>query len=294
MASRSPGAIHRLIFQTLIVLAALSVSGCTILVERLSSGFTGNLSQAMINHDDPDTVRDGLPAYLLLVDGLIRQHPESVSLLLSGARLYSAYAGSFVENKMRAKTLADRGVDYADRALCQFDTGLCAAAKSKNLKKLMAALQKSQQADIEVLYTYGVAKAAWIESNVDDWNAIADLPSVEAILTRVEALQAGYDNGAIYIYLGVLNCLLPPAYGGKPELGQTFFLKAIEASDGRNLYAKVLYARHYARLMFDKALHDRLLNEVMQASARAQGFTLSNVLAKKLAAELLESGDEYF
>ena len=39
--------------------------------------------------------------------------------------------------------------------------------------------------------------------------------------------------------------------------------RAVEISGGRNLMAKVLFARHYARLVFDQGLHDRLLGEVL-------------------------------
>ena len=58
--------------------------------------------------------------------------------------------------------------------------------------------------------------------------------------------------------------------------------------------SKVLYAEMYARLMFDRDLHDRLLKEALDASANAQGLTLMNVVAKKQARQLLISGDDYF
>ncbi len=57
---------------------------------------------------------------------------------------------------------------------------------------------------------------------------------------------------------------------------------------------RVLYAKHYARLVFDKDLHDRLLNEVIAADPHAPGLTLINVLAQEQAHELLESGKDYF
>ena len=58
--------------------------------------------------------------------------------------------------------------------------------------------------------------------------------------------------------------------------------------------AKVLYAERYARLLFDRELHDRLLVEVLAADAHSPGLTLSNTLAQEQARLLLESGDEYF
>ncbi len=61
----------------------------------------------------------------------------------------------------------------------------------------------------------------------------------------------------------MLNSLRPEAIGGKPEQGRAYFEKAISQSAGHNLYAKTLMAEYYARLMFDQALHDRLLDEVL-------------------------------
>ena len=46
-----------------------------------------DLSSAIRNQDDPKTVLDGAPAYLLLIDGLIAGDPGNVNLLAAGAKL---------------------------------------------------------------------------------------------------------------------------------------------------------------------------------------------------------------
>jgi hypothetical protein len=56
----------------------------------------------------------------------------------------------------------------------------------------------------------------------------------------------------------------------------------------------VIYAEQYAKLMFDQALHDRLLNEVIEADPVAPDLTLINLVAQNLAKELLAESDEYF
>jgi hypothetical protein len=57
---------------------------------------------------------------------------------------------------------------------------------------------------------------------------------------------------------------------------------------------KVMFAQLYARLVFDRELHDRLLIEVVEAEPMVDGLTLSNVIAQQQARELLSTGDEYF
>jgi hypothetical protein len=82
--------------------------------------------------------------------------------------------------------------------------------------------------------------------------------------------------------------------GGHPEVGRLHFERAIELSQGRNLLAKVMFAQQYARLVFDRDLHDRLLEEVLAADPEASGLTLSNVLAQQQALELLAGSPDFF
>jgi glucose-6-phosphate-specific signal transduction histidine kinase len=94
--------------------------------------------------------------------------------------------------------------------------------------------------------------------------------------------------------MAVMESLLPPTLGGKPELAKKHFDRAIELSNGKNLMAKVLYAEKYARLLFDRELHDELLQQVIDADAGSSDQVLINTLAKQKAAELLLDGDDYF
>ncbi len=113
-------------------------------------------------------------------------------------------------------------------------------------------------------------------------------------MQRVVALDEKYQDGAAHLYLGVIATTIPPALGGRPEVGRSHFEKAISLSEGRNLMAKLYFAKSYARGMYDRELHDKLLNEVLETDAHAKGWTLSNLLAQQEAADLLKSADEYF
>ena len=148
--------------------------------------------------------------------------------------------------------------------------------------------------DLEMLYTYVISWLAYIRAHGDDWIALADLPKAEATLVRIESLNADYQPANVQLYLGVLNTLRPEALGGKPEVGREHFDRAITLSGGRDLSIKVEYARNYARLVYDRELHDRLLTEVLEAEASAPGYTLFNTLAKRDARELLAGAEEYF
>jgi hypothetical protein len=281
----------------LLVAALLgSLAGCASVVRNASDRFAANLGSAVLNSEDPATVRDGLPSYLLLLDSLVlEQGPDArpdPSTLLAAARLNSAYAGNFTgDDKLRARRLSKKAFDYAKRATCLQDAPLCAALESdpEAFAKVVALDQNT-----ELMYVLAGSWAGFLQANSEDWGAIADLPKIQNLLERVVALDPVHDHGQAWTYLGVLNSLRPEAIGGKPAEGRRDFEKAIELSGGRNLYAKTLFAEFYARLVFDQELHDKLLNEVIAADASAPGFTLMNILAQDRARKLLDSGKDYF
>jgi len=250
-----------------------------------------SLGNAMLNQEDPETVRSGAPAYLLLLDGLIADSPDDNNLLLAGARLYSAYAGGLVEDSARRKQLTTRSKEYAARALCRQHASMCAAERMP-FDQFSAAVDQTDRADLEAIHTLAVSWAGWIQAHSDDWNALADLGRVEKMLQHVIDLQPDYARGRAQLYLGIMRTQLPAAMGGDPERGRRHFEQAIEFSDSRDLMAKVEYARSYARLVFNKTLHDRLLNEVLAANPREPGLTLSNTLAQGRANSMMK--DDYF
>jgi hypothetical protein len=276
-----------------LLLALLTLPGCASFVSSASGKLASNLSDVILNQDDPETVEAGMPSYLLLVDSLIEGDPKNEHMLIAGSKLYGAYAAAFVKEPGRARRLARKARDYSDRALCVHDAQLC-GVMDRPYDDFAATIGKLKAADVPLLYASATAWAGWIQANSSDWNAIATLPKVKAMMMRVVELDETYSHGEAHLYLGVFATLLPPALGGKPEEGRTQFERAIELSGGRDLMAKVEYARRYARITYNRPLHDRLLQEVLDADAAAPGLTLSNVLAKQQAGELLKSADSYF
>jgi hypothetical protein len=275
------------------LLLALSLCGCGGLLESAGQRFATNLSSAMMDNDDPAIVESGSASYLLLLDALVRQEPNSPAFRQAAAALNSAYAGAFVKDPARASALTTKALDYALEALCLAHEKLC-KARAMPVDDFHHQLDELGKDDVPLLYTAGSAWAGWVQAHSDDFNAIAELPRVEALMQRVVALDETYQGGAAHLYLGVIATAIPPALGGRPETGRAHFEKAIALSEGHNLMAKVYYARNYARGVYDRELHDRLLREVLDSDPHWPGWTLSNVLARQEAAALLKSADDYF
>ena len=82
-------------------------------------------------------------------------------------------------------------------------------------------------------------------------------------------------------------------FGGRPDLSQEHFEKALEYSDRKFLMAQTTYAETYARATFDQELHDTLLKEVLSFPLDSiPEFGLSNRIAVAKAKKLLE--ENYF
>jgi hypothetical protein len=273
--------------------AVALLTGCSSMMTSATTGLAESLTAAVLDQNDPETVRQGAPAYLLLIDGLIADAPKNTDLLLAGAGLYSSYAGAFVDDPERAARLSIKGRDYGWAALCSGNKNACGiwSAPYDDFERTINAMG---QKDVPVLYGAGAAWASWIRANTDDWSAIADKARVDLMMQRVVTLDETYDDGSAYLYLGILATLLPKAAGGQPEQGRVAFERVIELSDGKNLSAKVLLARSYARLVFDRELHDGLCQEVIDADPVAPGLTLTNTMAQDEARSLLESSEDYF
>lgn len=271
----------------LIILAILAVQACSI------GNLPKNLSLSMMNQEDPELVRTAAPAYLLMLDALVATYPEDETFLIPAAKLYGAYAGVFSNDPEQTKRMAERSKSYAHRALCESEKSLCAAL-DEQIEDIVIELADLDEDELVIVYTYASSWASWIQANSSDWDAIAQLPKVKILFNWVLKYDPDYDNGTAQIYMGVLESQIPPSLGGRPDLAKAHFENAIRASDGKNLMAKVLYAQQYARLMFEQELHDRLLTEVMNADAKAEGLTLINQLAKQQAKVLLADSAEYF
>ena len=278
---------------TIGILIILMLTSCASLMNAATSRMADNLTLAILNQTDLETVRAATPAYLLMIDGLIEGSPDNTELLLAGTRLYSSYTSAFIDDEDRAKRLADKSLSYASTALCNEIPNLCDATTSRP-DDFLTNLSSTDAGDVPVLYGFATAWAGWIQVNKSDWNALAGLPKLTALLEHCIALDEQFDYGGAHIYLGVLSTQLPPALGGKPEEGREHFERAIEISAGKNLMIKVLMAGNYARMVFNQELHDQLLQSVLSDPAEFPGLTLINNLAKQQASILLAESSDFF
>ncbi len=278
---------------SIVFVTMLLLSACSTVMQSATNGMAANLSVAILNQDDPETVRDGAPAYLLMLDSFIAGSPDDASMLGAAAELYAAYGVVFVEDDKRAERLTSRALAYGQQALCASNRSAC-GIEELSFKEFELVLDKLNKKDAASLFTFGLASIAYIKVHSSDWGAMAQLPRVESAFNRVQALDPQYNVVQVEHFLAVLNTIRPPALGGKFDAGKAHYERALALSGGKDLSIYVDYARYYARTLYDRELHDKLLNQVMSAQAVQDGYTLFNTLAQREAQELLDAADEYF
>ena len=262
-------------------------------MQSATNGMAANLSAAIMNQDDPETVRDGAPAYLLMLDSFIEGSPNDAAMLAAAAELYAAYGVIFVQDAQRAARLTSRALSYARQSLCASNKSAC-GIHELSFKEFESALGKLDKKDSASLFTFGLASIAYIKVHSDDWGAMAKLPRVESVLERVQVLDPQYNAVQVEHFLAILNTIRPPALGGQFEAGKVHYERALALSGGKDLSISVDYARYYARTLYDRDLHDRLLEDVISAEPYQDGYTLFNTLAQREARELLDAADDYF
>jgi len=284
---------HSVLLNTLLALVLVSLGGCASLLSSAATGLADNLSLAILNQDDPETVRAGAPSYLLLLDSFVEGSPDDPDILAAAATLYATYGAVFADEEIRASRLTTRARRYALTAMCETYSPACGWPDA-TYDEFVATLDGIGPRKAEYLYTYGFVSLAFLRAHSSDLNSLAELPQIEALFEHY--LDVGGDgvNSSVYTYMGILLTLRPPALGGEPERAREYFEKAIAETAGKDLSAKVEFARGYAKLLYERELHDQLLNEVMAADPYQDGYTLSNVLAQQDAAALLAEADDYF
>jgi hypothetical protein len=269
------------------------LTGCASMIGSAAGGLAESLGAAILNQDDPETVRDGAPAYLLMLDSFVAQSPGDSAMFRAASELYAAYGTVFVDDPDRARRLTARALGYARQALCLDQASSC-AIWDQPYPEYSAAIARLENKATASAYAVGLSWLAYIRAHGDDWSALAELPNAEALLQRVSELDSSFRPARVAHLLGVMNTLRPPALGGQFDQGRMHFERAIRLSGGHDLGIKLDFARYYARTLYERELHDSLLREVLEADPRQEGLTLTNTLAQAEARRLLDSGDAYF
>ncbi|MGZ3512613.1 MAG: TRAP transporter TatT component family protein [Thermodesulfobacteriota bacterium] len=266
--------------------------------KKLTVGATATLleeiAKASSRQSDLRMLREGTPAYLMLIDGMIQAVPDNDRLLLAGAQSYSSFASLFLgdQDQEYANLLYEKGKGYALRSL---EARGFRDPLHRSFDDFKEGLKRLTKREVPYIFWTATCWANWIRLNLDSVEAVSELPRVEWMMRRALELDEGFYYGGPHLFMGIWFASRPKIAGGDLKKAEEHFLRALDLGRGKFLMAYVYYAKYYARNKMDKGLFVTTLQRVLEAPLdTSPELVLPNTVAKKEARELLNHVGEYF
>lgn len=275
-------------------ITAAGITGCSFAMNR-AMPFFDNANAAVEKHPDYELIKAGIPANLIMIEGLIETAPKNKNLRILAAQTYCVYALGFVENEdpRRASDLYLRGRNHGLVALRT--NKRMAEALDAGIDEFEATVKTIGKKDLPALFWTANCWGSWINFNIGSMEALSDLPRVKAIMRRTMEIDDTFFFGGAHLFFGILNVSIPRMAGGSPEKSKEHFDRSFKISDGKFLLPYVLFAQHYAVFMLERELFEETLQMVLDAPRDLfPEQTLANEIAKKKAALLIGQVDELF
>ncbi len=278
-------------------LLCISLTGCFSSRQMITDGAVGlfqELALSVNRQTDIALVRQGVPSYLLLIDGMVQANPGNQNLLLAGAQAYASYASILGEDESsRSTQLIQKAKIQALKALEL--NPLFKGSLDKSIDLFQEKIAKTEKGDVPLLFSVGSIWGTWIAQGPEPVEAMADLPKVEALMDRVLQLDPGYYYGGPHLFKGIILSARPVQYGGDLKKADFHFQQAIGYSQSKFLMAQIYYAQYYAKQRLDRDLFVKTLNQVLSTPADIEpNLTLINTLAHEKAKRLLDQVEEFF
>jgi hypothetical protein len=257
-----------------------------------------DVARAAARQNDPELVRAGTPAFLMLIEGLLEAYPDNQQLHLAACQAYASHAASLplqagASTRMQALFLKAR--HHGHRSLPHDSGSRFAAAAADDMESFKSLLREYKPEDVPALFWTTAAWGGWIGASQGRPEALADLPALEAAMQRTLELDESYHHGGPHLLMAVYLSSKPPVSDRQLAEARKHFDRAFELGGDQALSARVLFAEHYARGMRDRELYESTLKSVLETPDRpGSDLTLANALARERARMLLERTKEYF
>ena len=253
-----------------------------------------NTVAALLSESDLRFAESAIAGDMKLLEGVVESDPSNVRYLELACMGYTSYALAFAEDEpARALLFYSRARDYGIRGLLL--RGVPRSTFSADAAAMTASLRRLGTGDVPLAFWTADAWGSAIRLEPDDPDAVASVPTANALMEWVKEREPDFFYGGPYLYFGVYYGSYPPALGGRPDLSRENFERAVASAKGRFLMTDVLYARTYAVLTQDRDLFHELLTRVVAAPPDLlPEQRLANAVARQRARQLLAHEEEMF
>jgi hypothetical protein len=285
----------KFVLRSLFALSFCFSIGCSSLIIKTSLPLLEDQAIVMKKESDPELARLAIPAQLKMLEGFLQSEPDNLDLQLLLAESFCSYSFAFLEDadQKRAGSWYLRGKNYALRVL-QNLTGNPDFSKGE-LKAWGNNLKNLDVTSLPALYWLTQCWGGWLTMNLHNPFAFADISRIEPALKKVLVLDPNFYYAGAHRGLGAFYGSRTKILGGNPEKAKVNFEKSLSLTKGRFLINSFLFAKTYAVQNQDRALFEKLLNEILEAPDDLfPEEQLANEVAKLKAKVLLDSMDDLF
>lgn len=212
----------------------------------------------------------GVPANLLLIEGLLSQSPENLNILATLTKGYAGYAFAVNETEMYNEEWGELKTEVGkSQALFNYTRSLNFGlrhlkAHKIELNDLISRLNETQgishflekrlsadKKDLDLVLFTAQSLAALVNLQKDNISMVAQLPVAKAMFDWVCMKDPKINHGTCDIFYGAYESGRPKMLGGNPTKGKEIFLRAI-GDHPDNWLIRTSYMQHYLIPQNDK------------------------------------------
>jgi len=298
---------HVILLLTMFIL--ISASGCSIkriAINSVADSLAGN-STVYAADNDIQLVAEATPFALKTIESLLASVPDHKGLLLSAAKGFTQYAYAYVQlpadeleqedlimanaERERALKLYLRARDYGLHGLSTDHPGFTA-----NLRQdPVSTLSETGSDDVALLYWTAAAWGAAISLGKDNPYLLADIPSMEALMTRALEIDEKFEHGAIHVFFISYEMSRRTISDGAGDRAQQHFKRAVELSQGLQASPYVAMAESFYIPMQDRDSFSESLEIALAINVdEHKEWRLANLIMQRRARIMLSRIDEFF
>jgi len=180
--------IKPILFISLCIFLPMACAANKTLTVGATAALLEDIAKSAYRQSDLRLIREGMPAYLMLIDGMVEAVPGNERLLINAAQTYASFASAFIqdEDQEYARVLYARARSYGLRALQQI--GMLDPA-SKPFDAFEADMDLLSKKDVPYIFWAASCWANWISLSPGSIEALAELPRVELLMEKVLELD---------------------------------------------------------------------------------------------------------
>jgi hypothetical protein len=279
-----------------------SQSGC--LKAILTNGqisATRTASGAMDTVGDFEMARSSIASGLAQFEGMHRLAPDNTDALFLLTKSWAGYGFAIAEDDMetaqdkndddmaayhkkRARMAYERAIFYGLELLHHTDEGFEKARKNEETFKKWLNENFDDKDDAENLFWVGYAWLSRVNVSKDEPALVGDLFIGVDMLEQSVKLNPEYNHHAGSVALAAYHARTAMA---EMDQSQKLFEDTLAKTNRKTLVVQLNYATRYACNKGDKALYEKLVNEVLTADDPDPQQRFTNMLAKRRARRAL-------